>query len=99
MILFCSFHQVGYFLGCHYDDGEDALLGFGGSWTGTVYAYRMNPHPQDDIQTDVFSSPTGKFTGGHKDAVRCIAVGRNKYSQQASLCITGGDDGCICCWV
>lgn len=94
----CLCHQVSYLLGCHYDGEENALFGFGGSITGTVYAYKMNPHPQDGMHTNIFNAPTGRFVGGHKDTVRSIAFGSKNRVLRVSLCITGGDDGHLCCW-
>ncbi|EGG21348.1 WD40 repeat-containing protein [Cavenderia fasciculata] len=80
--------QVNYFVTCQYDAANNALLLFGGNYSGLGLVYQVNSDAQ---QPSVV--PIATLSNGHSDIIRSIY-----WNRTTNVILSAGEDGSLCFW-
>nr|CAD1834952.1 unnamed protein product [Ananas comosus var. bracteatus] len=91
--------QIDYFVDCHYSTTDDRLWVIGGTGSGTLGYFPINPNPVASI-----GPAEAILEGGHSGVVRSVLPASSTHisslaQNKGMFGWTGGEDGRLCCWL
>lgn len=91
--------QIDYFVDCHYSTTDDRLWVIGGTGSGTLGYFPINPNPVASI-----GPAEAILEGGHSGVVRSVLPASSTHisslaQNKGIFGWTGGEDGRLCCWL